>query len=189
MDNDLMFWVNWVQLTKDQRLELISYIDDNSILAEIAIREKSKSDVSVGDYATSRINDNELLLYVASEAYSNDVIIRTMEGLTQANARLLFDMPRILGRFSRDPKFLKSMVECTDYTEEGDGLIDYYSRHQFACVRFQVFNRIIERLEDAINDERDKCFQALQDMTLREPNAEARSAMQQKLDRLTEDHI
>ena len=188
-DSNLAFWIEWAKLTQDQRRELLPHIHDASILAEMAIDETSKNGEGVGAWALHRINDDATLLFVATRTCNADITMRVVRRLTPPSLRRLFDEPNVLNRGVHEPKLLKDMVGVAANTEEEDGFIDYYGRHQSVYVRFCAFNRIIGWLVDVTNDERDKYLQALQDMMLREPNAECAAAMQQKLDHLTEDHI
>ena len=194
-DNNLAFWIEWVKLTKDQRLDLFSHINNADILAEIAIDENYDGEGSIGSLAVFKIHDsignNEILLHIADKTRNTEILTCIIKCLTLPELRLLFDIPSVLFEIRWKPhELLECAIHRVTALDGGhDELVTYYSIHHDQCIRMGVFNKIVSWLECTYNSRHDGYLETLRGMATIEPSAQLRDYMQQKLDRLTEDNI
>lgn len=189
MDNDLMFWVEWVKMTEEQRINLLPHIHDNNILAEMAanITPKDANARIVGCTAIYLIDDNEVLLDVASRIHADSLLIDIASKLkTTELLRRFFDIENVITCMTFSSDLLDSLLRCVDDIDE---LINHYSNHTSFAIRRGVFDIIMGYLAESEGAEYSRYLKVLQDMAIIEPYIMSREYMCHKLDRITEDSI
>lgn len=185
MNDNLMFWVEWVKLTGEQKRNLLPYITDDGMLYEIAITSAGlRSDDLIRD-AINRIKDDTMVVKLAAE-----VLPRCADSIVNRlgkSAWMLFDNDRASLRMTREGELMTSIMHGMDL----NGLSNYCSANIWPTVRMRTFDNVVLRMTHTIDnvDEYNQHLSLLQKMVMTEPESDIRERMRGTLDRLTEDHI
>lgn len=184
MNDNLMFWVEWIKLTTDQQIRLLNHITDDDMLYEIAVTSDGlRSDDLVGNTVYG-IKDDAMVVKLAAE-----VLPRCADSIVDRlgkSAWMLFDNNMASIRMICKDELMTSIMHGMDLNE----LSNHCSAHIYPAVRMCAFDEVVSRTHAADNvTEHDQHLSFLQSMAMAEPESDIRDRMQGILDRLTEDHI
>ena len=185
MNDNLMFWVEWVKLTGEQKRDLLPHITDDDMLYEIAVTSvRLKSDDFICN-AVCKMKDNTMVVKLAAA-----VLPRCAYPIVDRlgkSAWMLFDNDVASIRIASDDELLANIMNDTDLNE----LSNHCSAHIYPAVRMCAFDEVVGRITYFVDDvtEHDQYLTFLQSMAMAEPDDPTRERMQSLLDGLTEDHI
>ena len=185
MNDNLMFWVEWVKLTGEEKRNLLPHITDDDMLYDIAITSVGlRSDDFICD-AVYGIKDDAMVVKLAAK-----VLPRCAESIVDRLGKsvwMLFDNDMASIRIASDNKLLTGIICDIDLNE----LSNHCSAHIYPAVRMCAFNEVVGRITHFMDsvDEYDQHLSFLQSMAMAEPDDHTRERMQSLLDGLTEDHI
>lgn len=187
MNDNLMFWVEWIKLTYDQQIRLLNHVTDDNMLYEMAITSGgSRSNDLIGNVVYG-IKDDTLVVKLAAE-----ILPRCAESIVDRlgkSAWMLFDNNITSLRISFEDELMTNIMHGMNL----DRLSSFCSANIYPAVRMCAFDNVVLRMTDAVDDndiaKHDQCLTLLQSMVMTEIESDTRDRMQSLLDGLTEDHI
>ena len=185
MNDNLMFWLEWVKLTEEQKRDLLPHITDDDILYEMAATSvRLRSDNLITD-VVNRIKDNTMVVKLAAKVLPR-CAIPIVDRLGKS-VWMLFDNDVTSIQMICKDELMTSIMHDIDLNE----LSNHCSAHIYPAVRMCAFNEVVGRITyfmDSV-DEYNQHLSFLQSMAMTEPDDPTRERMQGMLDGLTEDHI